>query len=145
MARSTRLVILMKNIYTLWGRKRILLPVTYFPTILVYPFTPRVTGIVSGLAFGPLTPAFAWRWNGQAIPTASLDPGVMNGQFSSSSTEQSFSLCEACSVDSGLSRTIKRLPLLVLHPPTNYMIGLLVFYTTPSVNLGFGLTTKGFL
>jgi len=34
-ARSTRLVILFKNIYTLWGRKRFLLPVTYFPTNLV--------------------------------------------------------------------------------------------------------------
>jgi len=45
MARSTRLVILIKNIYTLWGRKRFLLPVTYFPTNLVYPFTLRVTGI----------------------------------------------------------------------------------------------------
>jgi len=38
-------VILIKNIYTLWGRKRFLLPVTYFPTNLVYPFTLRVTGI----------------------------------------------------------------------------------------------------
>jgi len=45
MARSTRLVILIKNIYTLWGRKRFLLPVTYFPTNLVYPFTLRVTDI----------------------------------------------------------------------------------------------------
>jgi len=45
MARSTRLVILIKNIYILWGRKRFLLPVTYFPTNLVYPFTLRVTGI----------------------------------------------------------------------------------------------------
>jgi len=45
MAISTRLVILIKNIYTLWGRKRFLLPVTYFPTNIVYPFTPRVTGI----------------------------------------------------------------------------------------------------
>jgi len=45
MARSTRLVILIKNIYTLWGRKRFLFPVTYFPTNLVYPFTLRVTGI----------------------------------------------------------------------------------------------------
>jgi len=45
MARSTRLVILIMNIYTLWGRKRFLLPVTYFPTNLVYPFTLRVTGI----------------------------------------------------------------------------------------------------
>jgi len=44
MARSTRLVILIKNIYTLWGRNRFLLPVTYFPTNLVYPFTLRVTG-----------------------------------------------------------------------------------------------------
>jgi len=32
------LVILIKNTYTLWGRKRFLLPVTYFPTNLVYPF-----------------------------------------------------------------------------------------------------------
>jgi len=47
MARSTRLVILIKNIYTLWGRKRFLLPVTYFPTNLVYPFTLRVTGITT--------------------------------------------------------------------------------------------------
>jgi len=47
MARSTRLLILIKNIYTLWGRKRFLLPVTYFPTNLVYPFTLRVTGIVN--------------------------------------------------------------------------------------------------
>jgi len=45
MARSTQLVILIKNIYTLWGRKPFLLPVTYFPTSLVYPFTLRVTGI----------------------------------------------------------------------------------------------------
>jgi len=45
MAKSTRLVILIKNIYILWGRKRFLLPVTYFPTNLVYPFTLRVTGI----------------------------------------------------------------------------------------------------
>jgi len=49
MARSTRLVILIKNIYTLWGRKRFLLPVTYFPTNLVYPFTLRVTGIKSSV------------------------------------------------------------------------------------------------
>jgi len=46
MARSTRLVILIRNIYTLWGRKRFLLPFTYFPTNLVYPFTIRVTGII---------------------------------------------------------------------------------------------------
>jgi len=45
MARSTRLLILIKNIYTLWGRERFLLPVTYFPTSLVYPLTLRVTGI----------------------------------------------------------------------------------------------------
>jgi len=50
MAISTRLVILIKNIYTLRGRKRFLLPVTYFPTNLVYPFTLRVTGIqISGV------------------------------------------------------------------------------------------------
>jgi len=40
-------MILIKNIYTLWGRKRFLLPVTYFSTNLVYPFTLRVTGIIS--------------------------------------------------------------------------------------------------
>jgi len=45
MARSTRLVTLIKNKYTLRGRKRFLLPVTYFPMNLVYPFTLRVTGI----------------------------------------------------------------------------------------------------
>jgi len=45
MARWTRLVILIKNVYTLCGRKRFLLPVTYFPTNLVYPLTLRVTGI----------------------------------------------------------------------------------------------------
>jgi len=44
-ATSTRVVMLIKNIYTLWGRKRFLLPVTYFQTNLVYPFTLRVTGI----------------------------------------------------------------------------------------------------
>jgi len=49
MARSTRLVILIKNIYTLWGQKRFLKPVTYFPTNLVYPFTLRVTGIKRGV------------------------------------------------------------------------------------------------
>jgi len=38
---------MIKNIYTLWGRKRFLLPVTYFPTNLVYPFTLRVTGIIT--------------------------------------------------------------------------------------------------
>jgi len=47
MARSTWLVILIKNIYTLWGRKRFLLPVTNFSTNLVYPFTLRVTGILT--------------------------------------------------------------------------------------------------
>jgi len=35
MARSTQL----------WNRKRLYLPVTYFPTNLLYPFTLRVTGI----------------------------------------------------------------------------------------------------
>jgi len=43
--RRTLLVILIKNIFTLWGRKRFLLPMTYFPTNLVYAFTLRVTGI----------------------------------------------------------------------------------------------------
>jgi len=45
MARSTRLLIMIHNIYTSWGRKRFLLPVTYFPMNLVYPFTLRVTGV----------------------------------------------------------------------------------------------------
>jgi len=45
MARSTRLVILIKNIYILWGRIRFLQPVTYLPPNIVYPFTLRVTGI----------------------------------------------------------------------------------------------------
>jgi len=40
MARSTRLVILINNIHTLWC-----LPITYFSTNLVYPFILRVTGI----------------------------------------------------------------------------------------------------
>jgi len=44
MARPIRLVILINNIYTLWGWKRFLLPVTYFPMNLVYPFTLRLTG-----------------------------------------------------------------------------------------------------
>jgi len=30
------------NIYTLWGRNRFFLPVTYFPKNLVYPFNLRV-------------------------------------------------------------------------------------------------------
>jgi len=29
----------------LWSRERFLLPITYFPTNLAYPFTLRVTGI----------------------------------------------------------------------------------------------------
>jgi len=43
MARSTRLLILIKNAS---DRRRFLLPVTYFPTNLLYPFTLRVTGIM---------------------------------------------------------------------------------------------------
>jgi len=41
MARSTQLVTLIKNIYTLWGRKRFILPVTYFPANLVYLYSMR--------------------------------------------------------------------------------------------------------
>jgi len=48
MARSTRLVIL-KNMYTLRGRKCFLLPLTYFLTNLVYPLTLRVTGTTNYL------------------------------------------------------------------------------------------------
>lgn len=40
-------MILIKNIYTLYSRKRFLLRVTYISTNLEYPFTPRVTGIRS--------------------------------------------------------------------------------------------------
>jgi len=47
MDRSTRLVILIKNKYTLWDRKCFLLPVTYFSSNLKYPFTLRVTVIVN--------------------------------------------------------------------------------------------------
>jgi len=47
MARSTRLVILIKNIYTLWGRQRFLLPLTSYPTNQVFPFTLRVTSITN--------------------------------------------------------------------------------------------------
>jgi len=43
--RSTRLVMLFKNIYSLWGRKCFLLPPTYFSTNIGYPFSVRVTGI----------------------------------------------------------------------------------------------------
>jgi len=48
-SRSTRLLILIKNTYTLYGRKRIVLPVTYFSTNPVYPFTLRVRGIMSAM------------------------------------------------------------------------------------------------
>jgi len=45
MSRSTRLLILIKNMYTLYSRKRFLLPLTYFSTNVAHPFTLRVTGI----------------------------------------------------------------------------------------------------
>lgn len=45
-ARMTGLVILIKNLYTLKSQKPFLLPVTYFSKSLVYPFTPRLTGII---------------------------------------------------------------------------------------------------
>jgi len=44
MTSSARLSILIKVIYTLCGRKRFLLPATYFSTNLLYPFSLRVTG-----------------------------------------------------------------------------------------------------
>jgi len=47
MGTSTQLVMLIKNMYFM-GRKRFLLPVTYFPTKLVYPFTLRVMVIKIG-------------------------------------------------------------------------------------------------
>jgi len=61
MARSTRLVILIKNIYTLWGGnasfcllhtfRRLVYPFTStsngYNKELVYPFTLRVTGIIT--------------------------------------------------------------------------------------------------
>jgi len=37
--------------YIYFSRKRFLLPVTYFPTNLVYPLTLRVTGIKSIFQF----------------------------------------------------------------------------------------------
>jgi len=39
MSRSTRVFILIKNIYTVYSGKRFFPPVTYFSTNLVYPFT----------------------------------------------------------------------------------------------------------
>jgi len=71
MAISTRLVILTKNIYTSWVRKRFLLPVTYFPTNLVHPFTLRLTVInrvMTSLRFfvmkvGSLPMIHTWRFN----------------------------------------------------------------------------------
>jgi len=72
MARSTRLVILIKNIYTLWGRKRFLLPVTYFSTNLVYPFTLRVTGITNPSACYILS-------DESSIPFYSTSNGYKNG------------------------------------------------------------------
>jgi len=43
MARQTRLVMLIKNIYTLWGRKRFLLPIKYFPI----PYYSKVIGVAN--------------------------------------------------------------------------------------------------
>jgi len=55
MARSTQLLVLIKNIYTLYSRKGFLLPVTYFSTestiIFSLYFTLRVTGIKMYLLF----------------------------------------------------------------------------------------------
>jgi len=45
MARLTRLVILIKNLYTVWGRNRFHLLITYFLTNIEYPFNVRGTGI----------------------------------------------------------------------------------------------------
>jgi len=45
LARSTRLLILLKNIYTLSGRKHLRLSVTYSSKYLLYPFTRRETSI----------------------------------------------------------------------------------------------------
>jgi len=45
MARSTRLVILIKNIYTLWVGNASFCLLCYFPTNLVYPCTQRVKSI----------------------------------------------------------------------------------------------------
>jgi len=45
MARSTRLVILIRHMYNVWCRKRFFHPITYFPTNLFYSFTLRVKGI----------------------------------------------------------------------------------------------------
>jgi len=53
MARSTRLVILFKKMYTLWGRKRFLLHETYFSTNLVYHF--KLTFFCTNIHSGPIT------------------------------------------------------------------------------------------
>jgi len=42
--RSDWPVILIKNIYTLWGLKSFLLPATYFSSNTIYHFTLRETG-----------------------------------------------------------------------------------------------------
>jgi len=44
MAQLTRLLILIKNIYTFGGRPRPLLPVTYTLPITLYPFCPFLMG-----------------------------------------------------------------------------------------------------
>jgi len=53
MARSTRLVILFRNTWTLWGRKRFLLHATYFSPNSIYPFTLRVT-VINIIFFGQI-------------------------------------------------------------------------------------------
>jgi len=50
MARSTRLI---KNIYTLWGRKRFLLPVTYLTTNIVYPIIIILETNIHRVGFKP--------------------------------------------------------------------------------------------
>jgi len=51
MASSTRILLVIKIIYTLKGGKRFLLPLTYFLKNLVYPFTLQVTGKKRLLAY----------------------------------------------------------------------------------------------
>jgi len=40
-----------KTIYTVWGRTRFLLVVTYVPTILAHPFILSIKGTISFLSF----------------------------------------------------------------------------------------------
>jgi len=53
-------VILIKNTYSLWGWKRLLLPVSYFSMHLLYPFALQVTGITRESLVYPTNPFYLW-------------------------------------------------------------------------------------